>query len=76
MENIPKFKKSSSRRNKSILIIDEIYIYNFICKNKKENTDKFRCKEYKTKFHCRAYINLKKYKTKNLIINILILQTN
>ena len=25
MENIPKFKKSFSRRNKPILVVDEIY---------------------------------------------------
>ena len=35
------------------------FIYNFIYHNKKENTDKYRCKEYKTNFYCNAFICLK-----------------
>ena len=35
------------------------FIYNFIYHNKKENTDKYRCKEYKTNFYWNAFICLK-----------------
>ena len=59
MSNEIKFKKSLSRRNKPILIVNDSYIFNFHVHNKKNQTDKYICKEYKTKYACPAYIYLK-----------------
>jgi hypothetical protein len=54
-----KFKKSLSRRNKPILIINDSYIFNFISQNKKTKTELYRCKEFKTKYYYPAQIKLK-----------------
>ena len=62
MSNEIKFKKSMSCRNKPILIVNDSYdsyIFNFHVHNKKNQTDKYICKEYKTKYVCPAYIYLK-----------------
>ena len=54
-----KFKKSFSKRNKPILIINDAYIYNFISISKTTKTEIYRCKEYKNKYFCSAKIKLK-----------------
>ena len=41
MSNEIKFKKSLSRRNKPILIVNDSYIFNFHVHNKKNQTDKY-----------------------------------
>ena len=58
MEKKPKFYKSISRREKAILIVDDIYIYNYITFNKSEKLEVYKCKEYKTDFFCPAFIKL------------------
>ena len=35
MESKPKFRTIKSRRNSPMLIVNEMYLYNFICKNTK-----------------------------------------
>ena len=53
-----KFKRSISRRNKPILIMNDSYIFNFKYQNKKSKNEVFICKDYKSKFSCPAYIHL------------------
>ena len=57
-----KFKKSTSWRNKSILIIYDEYIFNFKNQNKKSKIDKLKCKDLKKKYKFSAYIKLKEDK--------------
>ena len=49
-----KFKRSISRRNKSILIVNDSYILNFKCQNKKSKNEIFKCREHKSKYLCPA----------------------
>lgn len=52
------FKRSLSCRNKPILVVNDSYIFNFICQNKKSKNEIFKCKDYKSKYYCLAYIHL------------------
>ena len=58
MESLPKIKKTTSNRNKDMLIGDEKYQFNLI-NNYKDGTKLFKCKEYKSGFKCPAYIKMK-----------------
>ena len=58
MEKKPKFYKSKSWREKDILIVDNLYIYNYITFNKSEKLEVYKCKEYKTSFCYPAFIKL------------------
>ena len=49
--------KSISRREKAILIVDDLYIYNYITFNKSEKLEVYN-KEYKSDFCCPAFIKL------------------
>ena len=51
-----------------MLVVNEMYLYNFICKNTKTNTDTYRCQNYKSSFHCNAYIKKKIMKLLPLLI--------
>ena len=57
MESIPKIKKTISNRNKEMLLVDEKYHFNLI-NTYKDGTKLFKCKEYKTKFKCQAFIKM------------------
>lgn len=69
MEPKPKFRIIKSRRNKPMLVVNEMYLYNFICKNTKTNTDTYRCQKYKSSFHCNAYIKIKDNEITSFINN-------
>jgi len=56
MEALPETKKTISRRNKEMLIVDNKYLFNLKNINK-DNTK--TCKEYKTILNCPAYIKIK-----------------
>ena len=47
MEPTINFKKSVSRRNKPLLIINDQYIFYFIIQYKKTNIEKYQCKDMK-----------------------------
>ena len=45
---------------KPILIVDDIYIYHFLCYNKIEKTEKYNCKIYKTNYLLQQFYNIRK----------------
>ena len=57
MEQLPKFTKTKSRKNKDMLLIDGTYLYNLIKVNK-DKSKLFRCNQYKTISKCQAFIEL------------------
>ena len=57
MESLPKIKKTISNRNKEMLLVDEKYHFNLI-NTYKDGTKLYKCKEYKTKFKCQAFIKM------------------
>ena len=57
MEQLPKFTKTKSRKNKDMLLVDDIYLYNLIKVNK-DKSKLFRCNQYKTDSKCQAFIKL------------------
>ena len=69
MEPKPKFRIIKSRRNKPMLVVNEMYLYNFICKNTKTNADTYICQKYKSSFHCNAYIKIKDNEITSFINN-------
>ena len=56
MEPESKFKKSVSRRNKPLLIVNDEYIFYLIFQYKNSKIEKYQCKDMKTKYKCTAYI--------------------
>ena len=58
MEALPETKKTISRRNKGMLIVDNKYIFNLKNTNK-DNTKVYICKEYITILKCPEYIKIK-----------------
>ena len=57
MEQQPKFTKTISRKNKDMLLVDDIYLYNLI-KINKDKSKLYRCNQYKTYSKCQAFIKL------------------
>lgn len=58
-EKSPNFTRTTSRRGKPMLIIDNSYIFNLHKKNK-DDSELYYCSESKTFKKCQAYIKLKK----------------
>ena len=52
-----------------MLVVNEMYLYNFICKNTKTNADTYRCQKYKSSSHCNAYIKKKDNEITSFINN-------
>ena len=58
MEAKPKFKKFTSRRNKPMLIVDELYLFNLNYQYKKNKVELYRCQKFKTSLLCKAYLKI------------------
>lgn len=72
MEVLPGIKKTLSRRNYEMLIVDNKYLFNL--KNTiRDNTKAYTCKEYKTRFKCQAYIKMKDERSIKYLISIIIM---
>ena len=59
MEDLPSYIKTSSRRNKDMILVDNIYLFNLHHTNK-DKSKVYKCVEYKTKKKCTAFIKLNK----------------
>jgi hypothetical protein len=59
MEDKITFKKYKSQRNKDLLIVNEKYIFNHIYTNKINKIETYKCKEYKYKLRCPAFLKIK-----------------
>ena len=59
MEDKITFKKYKSQRNKDLLIVNEKYIFNHIYTNKINKIETYKCKEYKSKLRCPAFLKIK-----------------
>ena len=57
MEQLPKFTKTKSRKNKDMLLVDDTYLYNLIKVNK-DKSKLYKCYQYKTVSKCQAFIKL------------------